>query len=175
MIGRFAAVILLGFGLATSVRGEDKAFLGVCVGDLSGSPAGRQIVSSLRTLAYPPLPTRAAILVGDVCGGGPAEQAGLDFPDLIIRIDGKPVKGPDAYNEIMDSLHPGRASRSNTTAPCHFPRKPRTRSNSGSGKSRRPCSWPTSSTQPRRRFRHAPCGSVWPCCRGMSSANGFSM
>lgn len=47
------------------------------------------------------------VLVGDVTDGTPAHKAGLRVGDLMTKIDGQPLAGPDELMERMDALRPG--------------------------------------------------------------------
>ena len=58
-----------------------------------------------------PLPPRIAALVGrdnavevvEVIGGSPAARAGLRAEDLVVAIDGVPVRGVDDLQRLLDA------------------------------------------------------------------------
>ena len=54
------------------------------------------------------LDLEGGILVTDVSPGGPAEKAGLKKSDVILKIDGKALKGPDALAEFMAGAKAGQ-------------------------------------------------------------------
>jgi S1-C subfamily serine protease len=54
------------------------------------------------------LDLEGGVLVTDVSPGGPAEKAGLKKSDVILKIDGKPLKGPDALAEFIAGAKAGQ-------------------------------------------------------------------
>ncbi|HEX7897233.1 MAG TPA: PDZ domain-containing protein, partial [Planctomycetota bacterium] len=48
------------------------------------------------------------VLVTDVSPGGPAEKAGVKKSDVLLKVDGKPMKGPDALGEFMSGAKAGQ-------------------------------------------------------------------
>ncbi len=54
------------------------------------------------------LPEARGAVVNDVVGGAPAEKAGLQPGDVIVGVDGKPVKDSKALQAMIASQQPGR-------------------------------------------------------------------
>ncbi|MBU6293544.1 MAG: Do family serine endopeptidase [Planctomycetes bacterium] len=54
------------------------------------------------------LPEVRGAVVNDVVGGAPAEKAGLQPGDVIVGVDGKPVKDSRALQAMIASQQPGR-------------------------------------------------------------------
>lgn len=54
------------------------------------------------------LDLEGGVLVTDVSPGGPAEKAGLKKSDVILKLDGKPLKGPDALADFMGGAKAGQ-------------------------------------------------------------------
>lgn len=54
------------------------------------------------------LDVQDGVLVTEVSPGGPAEKAGLKKSDVILKLDGKPLKGPDALGEFMAGAKAGQ-------------------------------------------------------------------
>jgi hypothetical protein len=50
-------------------------------------------------------------VVGDVRKDTPAEKAGIKVHDVIVTIDGKEIRGPEALREIMNAKKPGNEIR----------------------------------------------------------------
>jgi hypothetical protein len=75
---------------------EDKEKRGFAVSDLT--PAQAQALGKSRI---------DSALVSMIAYGGPAEQAGLRFLDLITEVDGVKVRNADHLMSILDSAPPG--------------------------------------------------------------------
>jgi len=54
------------------------------------------------------LGTTTGVLIEGVLRGGPAERAGLKAGDILIGIEGKPVKDPNAMLNLVAALVPGK-------------------------------------------------------------------
>jgi C-terminal processing protease CtpA/Prc len=54
------------------------------------------------------LPEGQGLLVTEVVAGGPAEKAGLKKNDILVKIDGKAVKGEDSLATFMSTAKPGQ-------------------------------------------------------------------
>jgi C-terminal processing protease CtpA/Prc len=48
------------------------------------------------------------LLVADVVAGSPAEQAGLRKNDILLKIDGRPVRGEEGLAKFMEAAKPGQ-------------------------------------------------------------------
>ena len=48
------------------------------------------------------------LLVADVVSGSPAEQAGLRKNDILLKIDGQPVRGEEGLAKFMEAAKPGQ-------------------------------------------------------------------
>ena len=81
---------------AAGVALEDKEKRGFAVSDLS--PAQAQVLGKSRV---------DSALVTMIAYGGPAEQAGLRFLDLITEADGVKVRNADHLVSLLDSAAPG--------------------------------------------------------------------
>ena len=53
------------------------------------------------------LGTTAGVLVAGVQRGSPADRAGIKPGDIIMQVDGKPAKDPDAMRNLIVALKPG--------------------------------------------------------------------
>jgi S1-C subfamily serine protease len=47
------------------------------------------------------------IVIGEVASGSPAEDAGLQYKDVIIEVDGVPIKGESDFAQIVSAHQPG--------------------------------------------------------------------
>jgi len=47
------------------------------------------------------------VLISEVLANTPAEKAGLEVGDVIVEVNGKPVKGVDEFRNLIASLKPG--------------------------------------------------------------------
>jgi hypothetical protein len=65
---------------------------------------GEEVGDDLRTQ----LDLEGGVLVTDVSPGGPAEKAGLKKSDVILKMDGKAVKGPDDLAGVMSGAKAGQ-------------------------------------------------------------------
>ncbi|MEZ5364452.1 MAG: PDZ domain-containing protein [Bryobacterales bacterium] len=53
----------------------------------------------------------AGVVVMEAAPGGPAEKAGLKLGDVIIAIDGKPVKAFEDVSKALAALEPGQTTQ----------------------------------------------------------------
>ncbi len=51
------------------------------------------------------------VLIGDVTGGGPAEKAGLQVGDILVKIDGKTVTDMNQVRNLIAGIKPGTRVR----------------------------------------------------------------
>jgi len=58
------------------------------------------------------LGTTAGVLVAGVQRGSPADRAGIKPGDIVLMVDGKPVRDPDSMRTLIVALAPGDRSRS---------------------------------------------------------------
>src|SRR6267142_2130288 len=56
------------------------------------------------------LPTTNGVLIAGVLRGGPAEKAGLKPGDILVAIEGKPVKDPNSMLNLVAALVPGKTA-----------------------------------------------------------------
>ena len=54
------------------------------------------------------LPTTAGVLVAGVQRGSPADRAGIKPGDIVVSVDGKPVRDPDSMRNLIVALKPGK-------------------------------------------------------------------
>ena len=57
------------------------------------------------------LGTTAGVLVAGVQRGSPADRAGIKPGDIVVAVDGKPVKDPDSMRNLIVALAPGKETR----------------------------------------------------------------
>ncbi len=95
----FAIPINLAYGVMESIldRGHvDRGFLGVLIQDLTPELA--------RGLG---IDAEEGALVSQVLPGGPAEAAGLRDGDVVVRFDGRRVRGANALRNMLATTPPG--------------------------------------------------------------------
>lgn len=105
---RLAVFVVLGLALAvigglwTSAeagkdeKAETKAFLGVYLNELDDDD--REALN---------FEGKGGVLIEGVVDDGPAEEAGLDEGDIIIKFDGKDVESADHLRELITARKPG--------------------------------------------------------------------
>ena len=54
------------------------------------------------------LGTTAGVLVAGVQRGSPADRAGIKPGDIVVTVDGKPVRDPDSMRNLIVALAPGK-------------------------------------------------------------------
>jgi serine protease Do len=111
VVGVNTAVAGVGLGLAVPINEATRAILGALVRDGRVRRAYIGIAGGSR-----PLPPRAAARLGrdaaievvEVVGGSPAERAGLRPEDLIVALDGEPLRDVGELQRRMDASVIGR-------------------------------------------------------------------
>jgi len=54
------------------------------------------------------LPSTSGVLIAGVLPGGPADRAGLKPRDILVAIEGSPVKDPNSMLNLVAALVPGK-------------------------------------------------------------------
>jgi S1-C subfamily serine protease len=105
VVGINTAVAGVGLGLAIPINATTRRIVSALMRDGRVRRAWIGIAGGAR-----PLPPRIAALVGrdnavevvDVVGDSPAARAGLRAEDLVVAIDGAPVRGVDDLQRLLD-------------------------------------------------------------------------
>ena len=134
VVGINTAVAGIGLGLAMPINATTRQIISALMRDGRVRRAWIGIAGGAR-----PVPPRAAALVGrdravevvEVVGGSPAAHAGLHAEDLIVAVDGVPVRGVDDLQRVLDSERigvrrgarglPRRRSPRGRRAPANWP------------------------------------------------------
>jgi S1-C subfamily serine protease len=104
-VGINTAVAGVGLGLAIPINATTRRIVSALMRDGRVRRAWIGIAGGAR-----PLPPRLAALVGrdnavevvDVVADSPASRAGLRAEDLVVSIDGAPVRGVDDLQRLLD-------------------------------------------------------------------------
>jgi S1-C subfamily serine protease len=105
VIGINTAVAGVGLGLAVPINAHTRKIIGELMRDGRVRRAWIGIAGGARPV--PPLVAASigrerAVEVVEVVGDSPASRAGLRPEDLIVAIDGAPVRGVDDLQRLMD-------------------------------------------------------------------------
>jgi S1-C subfamily serine protease len=106
VVGINTAVAGIGLGLAVPINATTRRVISALMRDGRVRRAWIGIAGGAR-----PLPPRVAALVGrdravevvEVIAGSPAARAGLRAEDLIVAVDGVPVRGVDDLQRVLDA------------------------------------------------------------------------
>ncbi len=106
VVGINTAVAGVGLGLAIPINATTRKIVSALMSDGRVRRAWIGIAGGAR-----PLPPRVAASVGrdravevvEVVNGSPAARAGLHPEDLIVAVDGEPVRGVDDLQRLMDA------------------------------------------------------------------------
>jgi len=106
LVGINTAVAGIGLGLAVPINATTRRVVSALMRDGRVRRAWIGIAGGAR-----PLPPRTAALVGrdravevvEVVGESPAARAGLRAEDLIVAVDGVPVRGVDDLQRLLDA------------------------------------------------------------------------
>jgi S1-C subfamily serine protease len=106
VVGINTAVAGIGLGLAVPINATTRRVISALMRDGRVRRAWIGIAGGAR-----PLPPRVAALVGrdravevvEVISGSPAARAGLRAEDLIVAVDGVPVRGVDDLQRVLDA------------------------------------------------------------------------
>jgi S1-C subfamily serine protease len=106
VVGINTAVAGVGLGLAVPINATTRRVISALMRDGRVRRAWIGIAGGAR-----PLPPRVAALVGrdravevvEVIAGSPAARAGLRAEDLIVAVDGVPVRGVDDLQRVLDA------------------------------------------------------------------------
>jgi serine protease Do len=106
VVGINTAVAGIGLGLAVPINASTRRVISALMRDGRVRRAWIGIAGGAR-----PLPPRTAALVGrdravevvEVIEGSPAARAGLRAEDLIVAVDGVPVRGVDDLQRVLDA------------------------------------------------------------------------
>jgi serine protease Do len=106
VVGINTAVAGIGLGLAIPINATTRAVISALMRDGRVRRAWIGIAGGAR-----PLPPRVAALVGrdravevvEVIAGSPSARAGLHAEDLIVAVDGVPVRGVDDLQRVLDA------------------------------------------------------------------------
>ena len=111
VVGVNTALAGIGLGLAVPINEATRRIVGALMTDGRVRRAYVGIAGGTRPL--PPrmqqkLGIERGVEVVDVVPGSPAERAGLRAEDLIVRLDGDPVEGPNDLQRTMVAALIGR-------------------------------------------------------------------
>lgn len=92
----FCGILLVGSPEVKGLEKKQKGWLGVSVQEMT--PSMRDDMK---------LGDRSGLLVSDVVPGSPADDAGLEEEDVIVRFDGKAVEKADDFARSVRNTEPG--------------------------------------------------------------------
>jgi S1-C subfamily serine protease len=98
MYKQFGVAALLGLALGAGSLRADQ-----------GGPAAGKAAHPYLGVAVSPAPDGNGVMVREAEPGGPAAEAGLKKGDVIVRVDGREVEGPQALVNLLARHRPGDA------------------------------------------------------------------